>query len=120
MIYTSYYSNINNLQKNIIPVSIAGRCPIEYSGLQYKKLAPKIGFFKEWKINHNNDYYIDCFYKEVLNKLDVHNVVMELQELVGNNNSFAMICYEKPGEFCHRHLVASWMISAGYPVIEYS
>lgn len=29
------------------------------------------------------------------------------------------MCYEAPGKFCHRHLVADWLNSAGYDVSEF-
>ena len=70
MIYTSYFANLKSLPDNIIPVSICGKAPEWYKGLQYKKLAPKYDFFTEWKKNHDNDYYIKCFQEQVLNTLD--------------------------------------------------
>lgn len=30
-----------------------------------------------------------------------------------------LVCYEKPGDFCHRHLVASWMNQMGIKVKEW-
>lgn len=45
MIYTSYFAKLKELEKhNIIPISICGKAPDWYKGLQYKKLAPKYGF----------------------------------------------------------------------------
>ena len=39
---------------------------------------------------------------------------------VWNNENFhiALICYEKPSEFCHRHLVADWLKEYGIEVEE--
>ncbi len=45
MIYTTYFAQLRNLPENIIPVSICGKVPNWYKGLQYKKLAPKYDFF---------------------------------------------------------------------------
>ena len=36
MIYTSYFGAIRNLPKNIIPISICGKAPDNWKGLQYK------------------------------------------------------------------------------------
>lgn len=48
MIYTSYFAKIKELEENnIIPISICGKAPDWYKGLQYKKLAPKYEFFYE-------------------------------------------------------------------------
>ena len=122
MIYTSYFAKLKTLPKNIIPISICGKAPDWYQGLQYKKLAPKYDFFMKWKENHNNDYYIKCFNEQVLNKLNAEQVVKELDNLLLNETlaidysgdlkevpRIALICYEKPSDFCHRHLVADWL-----------
>jgi hypothetical protein len=77
-IFTTYYANLIHLPLDIVPISIAGRCPDNYHGLEYKKLAPKIGFFMEWKENHDNDFYIRHFSSEVLDKLDPYKVIEEL------------------------------------------
>lgn len=112
MIYTSYFAKLKSLPENIIPISICGKAPNWYKGLQYKKLAPKYNFFMEWKKNHDNDYYIKCFNEQVLGKLDWFQVYEELQDLAATcgkqHYEIALICYEKPSDFCHRHLVADW------------
>ena len=126
MIYTSYFAKLKSLPKNIIPISICGKAPGWYQGLQYKKLAPKYDFFMKWKENHDNDYYIKCFNEQVLNKLNAEQVVKELDDLLLNETltidysgdlkevpRIALICYEKPSDFCHRHLVADWLNKNG-------
>ena len=105
-IYTSYFSNIKNL--NVVPISISGNPPKGYSGLEYKKLAPKYSFFKIWKETGDNNYYIRHFNQDVLDKLDANIVYKELEEL-SEGKDIALICYEKPEDFCHRHLVNEWL-----------
>ena len=119
MIYTFYFANLKKLPKNIVPISICGKAPEWYTGLQYKKLAPKYDFFMKWKENHDNDFYIEHFNKEVLDLLDSKKVIEDLTKL-SNNQDIALICYEKPGDFCHRHLVAEWLTKNGYNCTEYS
>lgn len=124
MIYTSYFAKIKELEKNnIIPISICAKAPDWYKGLQYKKLAPKYGFFMEWKKNHDNDYYIKHFQSEVLDQLDAADVILDLSRLIysfniGENN-IALICYEKPSDFCHRHLVSEWLNQHGFKCEEW-
>ena len=118
MIYTSYFAKLKSLPENIIPISICGKAPDWYKGLQYKKLAPKYGFFMEWKKNHDNDYYIKCFSEQVLDKLNVLTVMRDLIDLVNSTEDhigkeIVLICYEKPSDFCHRHLVSKWLNSNG-------
>jgi hypothetical protein len=122
MIYTSYFAKLKFLPEHIIPISICGKAPDWYKGLQYKKLAPKYDFFMKWKENHDNDYYIKCFNEQVLDRLNAEQVIKELDSLLLNQTTtidysgdlkevprIALICYEKPSDFCHRHLVADWL-----------
>lgn len=118
MIYTSYFAKLKELENHdIIPISICAKAPDWYKGLQYKKLAPKYGFFMEWKKNHNNDYYVKRFQSEVLDKLIVCEVLEDLfalKSLEDKGKGIALICYEKPSDFCHRHLVAEWLNQNGF------
>lgn len=133
MVYTSYFDKLEDLPTNVIPVSICGAAPEWYKGAQYRKLAPRLAFFQEWKKNHDNDYYIEHFQSEVICKLSFSRVLADLQlkipyEIrekmcsdVFNNKDvhIALICYEKPGEFCHRHLVADWFKEHGIECSEW-
>lgn len=120
MIYTSYFAKIKYLPKNIIPISICGKAPKWYNGLEYKKLAPKYDFFMQWKKNGDNKYYIDRFNEEVLGKLNAGEVIKELYKLSSQSNEdIALICYEKPDDFCHRHLVSYWLNQNGIKCSEY-
>ena len=123
MIYTSYFAKLKTLPATVIPVAICGKAPQWYNGLQYKKLAPKYDFFMEWKRNHDNDYYIRCFNEQVLSKLDAYTVARELTELTNATNKdadIALLCYEKPTDFCHRHLVSEWLNSNGIQCKEWN
>lgn len=133
MLYTTYFANIKNLPPNTIPVSICGKAPQGWNGLEYRKLAPKWSFFSVWKETKDNDYYIEHFNKEVLEPLNIIRVTTELQVLlpyeireqmqnaVWNDDKFhlALVCYEKPDDFCHRHLVAEWLSQHGFPCAEW-
>ena len=117
-IYTSYYAKCRRIPHTITRISIAGKAPAGYRGIEYKVLAPKKEFFMKWKENHNNDYYIKCFNEQVLDKLDPMRVYQELCSLA-KSDDIALICYEKPSDFCHRHLVADWLIERGFDVEEH-
>ena len=117
--FTTFYSNVKNLPGEIVPISIAGKCPDGWSGLEFKVLAPKKAFFMEWKRNGDNGFYIQHFHDEVLSRLDPDAVWNRLLELSGGR-PFALCCYEKPGDFCHRHLVSEWLREAGHEIDEWS
>ncbi len=125
MIYTTYFAKLKSLPNNIIPISICGKAPSWYTGLQYKKLAPKFDFFMKWEKTQDNDYYIEHFQKEVLDVLDPFDVIREIEDKICDGKiilspiNFALVCYEKQGDFCHRHLVARWLIAQGINCKEY-
>ena len=65
-----------------------------------------------------------------LKELEKHNIILisicgtvikELNYLVPNVNGkdIALICYEKPSDFCHRHLVAEWLNKNGFKCEEW-
>jgi hypothetical protein len=86
-----------------LAVSIAGRTPVDFTGRVYKQLAPKFWFFKKYKLDGDTVFYTAQYRAEVLDMLDPKEVLRDLGE------DAILLCYEKPGEFCHRHLVAKWL-----------
>lgn len=107
-IYTSYYAKCRKIPHTIVRISIAGKAPTGYRGIEYKVLAPKKEFFMKWKENHDNNYYIKCFSEQVLSHLSPVDVYNKLKGL-SCGHDIVLICYERSGDFCHRHLVADWL-----------
>lgn len=134
MVYTSYFAKLKSLPDNIVPISICAKAPNWYKGLQYKKLAPKYDFFMKWKENHDNDYYIKCFNEQVLEPLFVTKVLGEIHLMMpvemrekmqapvwqSPDYHVALLCYEKPSDFCHRHLVSDWINLRGIKCEEWT
>ena len=118
MIYTSYFGRLKQLPEDIIPISICGKAPEWYTGLEYKTLAPKYKFFMEYKQNHDINQYTKCYYDEVLYYLNPYKVLLDLTRL-SKGKDVCLICYEKPENFCHRHLVAKWLNKNDIPCEEY-
>ena len=122
--YTGYFAQLKKYETaGLIPVSICGKAPDWYTGLQYKKLAPKWLFFSEWKSGSHkgdNDYYIEHFNDEVLNVTSVRKVIIDIEKLANSRaDNIILLCYEKPGDFCHRHLVADWLKENGVDCNEF-
>ena len=107
-VYTSYFANLKNLPDNLCPISICGKAPDWYDGIQFKILAPKYWFFKKYEEDGDKDFYTEAFNHDILNNFKAWEVLNKLKELAGNKLP-CLICYEKPGDFCHRHLVAEWL-----------
>lgn len=98
---TSYFAKASEYPTAI---SIAGRAPEGFRGRQYKKLAPKVWFFKKYKEDGDEACYTEHYYAEVLNKFDAREIFEELGE------DAILLCWEAPGKFCHRHLIAKWLM----------
>lgn len=97
---TSYFAKYRD---GVFAVSIAGRAPEGFTSRQYKKLSPKYWFFKKYKEDGDEKFYTEQYQKEVLDKLDPQIVYNELGE------DAVLLCWEEPGKFCHRHLIAKWL-----------
>lgn len=118
--YTGYFAKLKYYEEQgLIPIAICGGIPKWYNGLWYKKLAPKWSFFNEWKngTEHkgDNEYYIQHFNEEVLKNINPLEIEKELKTLAKRRTSdkIILLCYEKPGDFCHRHLVSNWFNQNG-------
>lgn len=115
MIYTSYFARLKYV---INPIAICGKSPNWFDGPQYKILAPKYSFFRDYKDGKiDSEEYTFLYKKEVLDKLNVSDVYTDLYHKYDSAN-FTLLCYEKIGDFCHRHLVAEWLTINGFPVEE--
>lgn len=114
IIYTSYFAKLKELEKKgIIPVSIARKKPDWFTGEELIKLAPPI-----WLIKYKEEDYVPCFKKYVLDKYNLQATVNYIKKKY-KGKKIALICYEKPSGFCHRHLVAEWLEKGGLEVKEY-
>ena len=120
MIYTSYFAKVNNLPEHIVPISIALKPPKGYRGLQYRSLMPTYAILAEWKATGDKETYVEEYDDKILLNLKPQKVVAELMAMVPPDVDIALICYEKPVDFCHRHLVANWLSGAGFPCAEYN
>lgn len=106
-IYTSYFGQLKHLKEdNIVPIAICRYIPNYYTGLIYQKIAPSENILKTCKGSHVE--YRQRFYQEILSKLEPIEIIKDIVELSGNKDC-ALLCYETPDKFCHRHLVQNWL-----------
>ena len=102
-IYTSYFGNYQNFGDKK-PVSIALYSPTNFKGIRYIALAPTKEILE---FKNNEDGYTKLF-KKKLYKMTASSVYAQLK-LFSENKDVVLLCYEKPPQFCHRHLVAEWL-----------
>jgi len=114
-IYTSYFGNLRALgNAGIMPISIARYSPKWYDGARFPGVAPT-SYMLSGACSHEE--YLKK-YQEILNRLDPHQVIKNIQAFSGGRD-VALCCYEKPGDFCHRHLLSEWLRNNGYDVNEW-
>tara|TARA_R110000824_G_scaffold295738_3_gene484037 strand:- start:2578 stop:2979 length:402 start_codon:yes stop_codon:yes gene_type:complete len=105
-IYTSYYGNTKKLIKNnIMPISVSLFNPkrlkneVRYS---LKYLAPRYKMFKM-----TEEQYIPEYIK-ILQHINPKRVIEDLKQATQGKDC-ALMCYEIPTDFCHRHMIADWL-----------
>ena len=89
-------------------VSISRGVPNWFKGRKYRKLNPSSTSFNI----QDQKMFTEAYQREVLDKLDPHEVVGEL------GDGAVLLCYEPATKFCHRQVVAQWLRDAGYDVDE--
>ena len=111
-IWTTYYAGLRKLPRHILPVSIAGWPPKGWKGEEYIKVAPRRSFFREYKETGDQESYTINYYVTVLLELSKESVVKDLENILSRHpecTEIALVCYEKPEDFCHRHILAAWL-----------
>ncbi len=85
-------------------VAISRSQPRGWTGRIFEPLAPSWRLVQEAKSGAiDDDEYIRRYREEVLSKLDPGRVYADL------GDDAILLCWERPGAFCHRRLVAEWL-----------
>ncbi|MBR2744985.1 MAG: DUF488 family protein [Clostridia bacterium] len=94
---------------NLISISGDRGKSVGFKGKAIPELAPKRAFWNIWHDNigkipeeENNRYYIEQYYKHVLSKVDI-------EELLKDEKDPILLCFEKGQDFCHRHVLAEYI-----------
>ncbi len=97
MILTGNFKTAGHLPQG---VAISRGAPRGWPGKSYKPLAPS------WNLVKIADpqEFIRLYRAQVLDKLDPRKVLLDL-----GGDDFIMLCWEAPGEFCHRVVVGAWL-----------
>ena len=97
--YTSYFRYAGSFSA---AVSIARGNPKAFRGKSYKAVAPTWDMIRTM----NEAEYREA-YAEILSGLSPRRVYDEIVALAGREA--ILLCWEKPGVFCHRRLLAEWL-----------
>lgn len=108
---TSYFGITPRKTPGAIAISLY--LPKGRQYLHYPKLAPSQELLQTYRdpnaaiIYHSIQKWYAFEYFDQLFLLNPQQVWDELHELAGDAEP-TLLCYEKPGQFCHRRLVAKW------------
>lgn len=109
-LYTGYFAKVKDyINAGLEPVSIAGITPSFFKGERWSDFAPRKELFNQWKSGALNNFEYSAKYTEYLNTLPKQDIYELKDSLLGENKNFVMCCYEKQGDFCHRHVLADWL-----------
>lgn len=104
--YTSYFGKLGALHKiGIVPICIARGIPKFYGGAVEQSVAPYGWMLKD---NVTRDQYVEAYFHQVLARVNPIQFLKRCEEISGGRD-VALLCYEKPTDFCHRHLLAEWL-----------
>lgn len=104
-IYTSYFGNNRKLNAaGIKTICVAIGKPRFLQVPQMLNVAPT-RYMISGACSHEE--YLKL-YDQILARQDANQVVKQIEMLSGGQD-VALCCYEKPGAFCHRHILAKWI-----------
>jgi len=115
-IYTSYFAKEKVLNElGILPISISLFPPKWFTGQRLHYLAPKKFMLDDSMTEEEYEkHYID-----ILEKVDIKTLGITLRD-IAHGKDVAFLCFEKPGDFCHRHILAKWLSKkTGVDIQEY-
>jgi hypothetical protein len=97
MIFTSNFKIAGHLPQ---AVAISRGLPRGWRGRVYRPLAPSWALVKI----SDSQQFIRLYRTQVLDRLDAGQVLRDL-----GGDDVVLLCWEPPGEFCHRQVVAAWL-----------
>lgn len=99
-IETSYFAKSSDHPK---AVAISATVPEGFKGLRFKDLAPPYDLLGKFKRDDDESFFEEQYRDRVLKDLDPQKIY----DLLGHDA--VLLCWEKSGKFCHRHIVADWL-----------
>jgi hypothetical protein len=93
---TSYFGNLKKLSADLVPICIARGRPRSFRAFSELRIAPTREMLKLPREQY------DAQFKALLEKLDPQALAVNL------GDKAVLLCWEKPGEGCHRRIAAEW------------
>lgn len=103
MRYTSYFANWRKFPEGMKVICIARYAPRNCHCEVCLPLAPSEKLLRQYKEGEIDAVAYTEQFNDYLKTLDKQTIL----DLIGDN--VILCCYEKPSDFCHRHLVGEWL-----------
>ena len=108
-IYTSYFGNWRNFPEGSLEIAVT-RFPPKGVVLNLRALAPSEDLLRQWKNKEIDEFVFKHKYiTELEDRGLTPNGVKELFAGITEKRDIILCCYERPDEFCHRHILAEWL-----------
>lgn len=120
-IYTSNFASAHRFDKSrFCLVSISRFAPSSWKGYQCRSLGPSYCLLQAFKSGAIDEAgYTDCYF-QYLEGIGVRSDFQVMAKWA-QGRDIVLLCYEKAGAFCHRRLLAQWVLeNYGYDIKEFS
>lgn len=119
MLYTSYYKHISKEEPNTIYIQISNSKPNWFHVHTYS--APIL--YPLWDLveaKHSDLISEQAFIKKYYDQLNSQSdrIASFFEKVQTLNKTVVMLCHEKSDDFCHRHLLRTWLKGVGIEVEE--
>lgn len=114
-VYTSYYKKFEKIGPAYTLIRISNSKPKGFVWDIYK--LPEV--YPEWKCvaalksGDMSEAEFEQTYREKLSKLNKEAVWNQIRDIAGvyqdDQRDVILLCWEKTGSFCHRHILAEWL-----------
>jgi len=110
MICTGYFAKTKSyVEAGMTPISIARKTPSFFQGKEWKVFAPPLELLYKYKNGEVTEKEYITYYTNYLNNKITDNMLAKLKDWYYNKNDIVLLCYEKPEDFCHRHILGDWL-----------
>lgn len=121
MIFTSYYAKAKQLKG--VKISISRSTPEGCADMKTGDVfGPDWDTLSRYKRDHNESAYTAAYFAK-LHRLEragkLAPLIAMLRKLETQSEDVFLLCYEKPSDFCHRHLLAQYLNQRGFSITEY-
>lgn len=106
---TSYYAKYKG-QKGI---AISLKKPNFFKGKHIPELAPDLRLLRDWKLGTITEKEYTQRFKKIIKS---RNIFPEIIKSIPEDA--VLLCYEKTGKFCHRHIIAEILKEKGIQIEE--